>query len=253
MASIIWDRDSQEAINNPYEYPAEEQFVREAKSLISSLEKLLLNKKNFYLNERTLEKATWMLQVDVLFAFKDCIEILDLKKHRLVGPLVRIIYENLYQIEYLNSSSKAVTKAISDWFENKSPSHNDYRNHIRNTISKEYADFIKDQYTAYSKLTHRTYKSLLYNYALGAKSEDLTDSRIWYDENWPLRQSISMFYAIVGMFGKAMMQNLKLYGILTEEEIDNAWNNSIEAKQIPRGYITPEARKMFGLPPEEDA
>lgn len=252
MASIIWDRDSQEAINNPYEYLAEEQFVRESKCLIDKLEKLILNKKNFYQNEKSLEKATWMLQVDVLFAFKDSIEVLDLKKHRLVGPLIRLMYENLHQIEYLNSSSKAAPKALSDWFENHSPSHNEYRNHIRNTKNKEHAELIKSQYAAYSKLTHRTYKSLLYNYALGAKSEEMDDHRIWYDEICPLRQSISMFYAIIGLFGKEIVQNFKQFGILTEAEVDDAWNNSIEVKQIPRGYITPEARQMFGLSPEEE-
>ena len=83
MASIIWDRDSQEAIDNPYEYPAEEQFIREGKTLISKLEEILLNKKHFHLNDKSLEKATWMLQVDILFAFKDSIEVLDIKKHRL--------------------------------------------------------------------------------------------------------------------------------------------------------------------------
>src|SRR5688572_26523742 len=103
MASIIWERDSQEAIDNPYEYPAEEQFVREAKNLISNLEEKILNKKEFFLFDKSLEKATWMLQIDILFAFKDSIDVMDLKKHRLVGPLIRIMYENLHQIEYLNN------------------------------------------------------------------------------------------------------------------------------------------------------
>jgi len=106
-------------------------------------------------------------------------------------------------------------------------------------------------------MTHRTYLSLLYNYARGGNkkndSQSQTDFRIWYDEDWPLRQSISMFYAILGWFGKLMISNFKMYGILTKKEVEDAWDKSMEAKQIPKGYLTPEARKMFGLEDEEEA
>ncbi len=255
MSSIFWDRDSQEAIDNPYEYPAEEQFVREAKNLTRKLEALLLNKKHFYQTEQTLEKAIWMLQVDVLFTFKDAIEALELKKHRLVGPLIRIMYENMHQIEYLNSGGTRATKALAKWFANESPKHFDYREYIKKTKSPVLADFLRQEYAAFSKMTHRTYRSLLYNYGLGVKeinpATGAADSFIWYDADWPLQQSISMFYAIVGMFGTLMVSNLKVYGILTPEEVEKAWNDSMEKEQIPRGYLTPEARKMFGL--EEDA
>jgi hypothetical protein len=250
MSSIIWDRDSQEAIDHPYEYPAEEQFVREAKALIINLEDIILEKKHFFLNDKSLEKATWMLQVDVFFAFKDSIEVMDIKKHRLVGPLIRIMYENLHQIEYFNNGTQKSAKALSSWYKNSSPRHFEYREYIDKTKGKSNADFLHRQYDAYSKLTHRTYRSLLYNYGLGAYEDQ--DQRIWYDEKWPLRQSISMFYAILGMFGKLMIENFKLYGVLTENEVNEAWNNSMELNQIPRGYITPEARIMFGLNQEDD-
>jgi hypothetical protein len=257
MASIIWQRDSQEAIDNPYQYPAEEQFVREAKNLISNLEEKILNKKDFFLFDRSLEKATWMLQIDILFAFKDSIDVMGLKKHRLVGPLIRIIYENLHQVEYLNNGTEKTKKELQDWFNDKSPRHFNNRQYIKETKSSELSDFLKRQYEAYSKLTHRTYKSLLYNYARGGgknieNSPIEIDYQIWYDEGWPLRQSISMFYAILGLFGKLMVSNFKTYGILTKEEVDEAWNTSMEKKPIPFGYITPEARKLFGLPEEEE-
>jgi len=251
MASIYWDRDSQEAIDQPYEYPAEEQFVREAKNLIKKLQELLPEKKRFFINDRTLQKATWMLQVDVLFAFKDCIDVMDLKKHRLVGPLIRIMYENLHQVEYLNSGDAKATKALSKWFNNESPSHFDYREYIKKTKSKALSEFLKREYAAFSKLTHRTYRSLLYNYGVGADSLNENtgkmESFIWYDEEWPLRQSISMFYAIIGTFGTLMTTNFKTYGILTEQEVNEAWNSSMEEIQIPRGYLSPEAKKRFGI------
>ena len=30
MPSLIWNRDPQEAYSNPYEYPAQEQFIKES-------------------------------------------------------------------------------------------------------------------------------------------------------------------------------------------------------------------------------
>ena len=78
MASIIWDRDPQEAVNNPYEYNAQKQFHREAIALTDKLSEKLLNKKKFTRDDRTLEKALWMLQTDALFAFRDAVQLLDL-------------------------------------------------------------------------------------------------------------------------------------------------------------------------------
>ena len=73
------------------------------------------------------------------------------------------------------------------------------------------------------------------------------DFKIWYDESWPLRQSISMYYAILGNFGRQMIENLKNYGILENEEVDEIWNSSMEKEQIQFGSLTHEAKKMLGI------
>lgn len=252
MASLIWHRDSQEAINNPYEYAVEEQFIREANTLVNKLEEALLNKKSFFLYDKSLEKATWMLQTDILFAFKDCLSSLKDKKHRIVGPLLRVMYENNHLIEYLNEDHKNSEKALKDWFNNKSPRHFEYRELINKKKGKEASEFLKSQYEAYSKFTHRTYLSLLYNYARegNPKMENYSnkkDYKIWYDEDWPLRQSISMYYAILGMFGIQMIENLKIYGVLTKSEIEEIWNSSMEKRQIQFGELTDKAKKMLGI------
>ncbi|PKG42837.1 hypothetical protein [Psychroflexus sp. MES1-P1E] len=252
MASLIWNRDSQEAINNPYEYAVEEQFIREANNVVSKLESTILKKKTFFLNDKSLDKATWMLQNDVLFAFKDSLYSLKLKKHRIVGPLLRVMYENNHLIVYLNNNHVNSQKTLSEWYDNKSPRHFEYRKLIKETEGEEQSDFLNKQYQAYSKFTHRTYLSLLYNYAREGNPQldqqsTKKDFKIWYDESWPLRQSISMYYAILGMFGKEMIKNLKCYGVLEREEVDEIWNSSMEQEQVQFGELTAKAKEMLGI------
>src|SRR5665647_1495015 len=105
MASIIWDRDPQEAINNPYEYNAQKQFYREAIALTDKLGKKLRDDFKYALADRSLAKATWMLQTDSLFAFRDCVIMLDQKRHRIVGRLLRDILETVHLIEYFNGQT----------------------------------------------------------------------------------------------------------------------------------------------------
>jgi hypothetical protein len=102
-------------------------------------------------------------------------------------------------------------------------------------LLKEKSDFLKRQYEAYSKFTHRTYLSLLDNYIregnpMMEKYSIQKDFKIRYDEDWPLRQSITMYYAILGMFGRQMVENLKDYVILNKEEVDIIWKSSMEAE-----------------------
>lgn len=193
-----------------------------------------------------------MLQTDLLFAFKDSLDLLVLKKHRIVGPLLRQIFETIHQIEYLNSNHKNTEKSLIDWFNNKSPRHYEYRNLIKEKYGKDKSVTLKLQYDAYSKFTHRTYLSLLYNYArkdnsIMGKFSTKKNFKIWYDEYWPLRQSISMYYAILGMFGRMMIENFKDYGILQKEEVENIWKLSMESEQILYGSLTDEAKKMLGI------
>jgi len=75
MPSFIWDRDPQEAMDNPYEYEAQEQFVREAESILNLFSNELGKfDMKFTVDDRSLEKAIWMLQNDALDSLKDILE-----------------------------------------------------------------------------------------------------------------------------------------------------------------------------------
>lgn len=64
MPSFVWERDTEDAWNEPYEYEGQAQFLREATQIVSFL-KNHYSKKNMYFDrdEESLEKAVWLIQV----------------------------------------------------------------------------------------------------------------------------------------------------------------------------------------------
>jgi hypothetical protein len=241
MASIIWDRDPQEAIKNPYEYNAQKQFHREAIALSDKLGKRLCADFKHTLHDKSLEKATWMLQTDCLFAFRDAVFLLEQKKHRIVGRLLRDILETVHLVEYFNSKTEKAEKSLLKWFDDDLIMHREYREFITKRYGKDESEIKKIQHRIFSKFTHRSYKILLYGYALDSHG------RIIYDENWILPQSVSMYYAFLGSFGHLIIDNLKQCGVLTSKEVTDIWESSMEKEQIPRGYLSKEDKIFLGI------
>jgi len=243
MASIIWDRDPQEALDNPYEYNAQKQFQREANALFKKLSNRILNESKFYLNERSLEKATWMLQTDALFAFKNCLDLLKKNNHKLTGKLLRDIMESIHLVEYLNAGTDKSLKALEIWYNDELVMHREYRDFIKKKEGENQANYLREIYRIFSKFTHKSYKILLYGYMrVGEDSNEMH-----YDNEWILQQSVSMYYAYVGHFGRFIISNMKDYGILTKAEVESDWNDSMEKVQIPRGFLSKKDRAILGI------
>lgn len=241
MASIVWDRIAQEAMDNPYEYNAQDQFHREAIALTNKLCTAIIEMNNFSLNDQSLEKATWLLQTDALHAFRDAVELLKIKKHKVVGRLLRDILETVHLVEYLNSDYKGSTNSLKRWYEDEPRTDRLFREYIRATYGDEEHEHHRSNYEALSKFTHRTYKVLLYGYARLGKD------KLFYDEQWSLPGTIAMYYALLGWIGKIVVQSLKGFGVLGTADIDNYWNDSMEEFQIPRGYLSKEDKEFLGI------
>lgn len=241
MASLIWDRDPQEAISNPYEYNAQKQFHREAIALTDKFGKRLCDDFEYTLGDRTLEKATWMLQTDFLFSFRDAVLMLEQKRHRIVGRLLRDILETVHLVEYFNGQTEKAKKSLQKWFDDELVMHAEFRDYIKKRDGEDVSESKKRQHRIFSKFTHRSYKILLYGYALGPSK------KIFYDEGWTLPQSVSMYYAFLGSFGQLVIENLKRFGNIPEFEVVEIWDTSMEAEQIPRGYLSKEDKEFLGL------
>lgn len=241
MASFIWNREVQEAKDNPYEYHAQEQFHREAIILTDKLSEILLKKKKYYLTEQTIDKAVWMLQTDALFAFRDAVIILNQKNHRLAGRVLRDILESIHLIRYFSSGKVKSEKALKEWFNDQPIMHHEFRDFIKERDGEEESNIYKIMHRILSKFTHRTYKILAYGYIVGA------EDRIFYADENDQPYSIAMYYAYLGIFGKLVVENLKDYGIITSDEVDAIWNESMETEQIPRGYLSKEDKATLGI------
>ena len=95
MRNFIWNRDPQEAMDNPYEYEAQEQFRNESEKLIKELRKYLITKYSFKLNEKTSEKAIYMLTINALDSAFEIVQSLKSQSHRVTAHLLRTIDESI--------------------------------------------------------------------------------------------------------------------------------------------------------------
>ena len=168
MPSIFWNLDPEEAYSNPYNYSAQEQFVREARRLLDFLavgyEKYQMT---FHRDDRSLKKAVWMLQMDALDSLSDCLDLIESKRHRIAGRLFRDVVETLDLAAYFSSDSAKSRANLKKWFDDEVVLHGVYRDYIKKTVGQDAAEERKNFHRQLSKFTHRSYRALLKSYSLG--------------------------------------------------------------------------------------
>jgi hypothetical protein len=235
MASIVWGRHPQEAHDNPYEYEAQEQFVREAKELLSQLQVALdLFTMEFHRDDRSLEKATWMLAIDLNDVLLESVQLLVEKRHRIAFRLFRDAVETIDLLQVLHSNTPRAQKALSLWYEDQTIPHRESRMHIEEQAGKDTAAKRKDYYTQLSKFTHRTYRALLKSYSLGKGDMLVHDSHSM--RILVLPQTIASGLAVLADLILQATKCLKQCGPLAPEEVANAWLAAIELHTAPRRF-----------------
>lgn len=131
MASFVWNRDFEEAYSNPYEYLAQEQFVREAKKILSRLSKNLMRYNlHFSAKETSMEKALWMIHNDAVDALREALALLGKEKHKLVGRIFRDVWESSDLVEYFLLNSHQSQRDLKKWFDNEVISHKTIRERL---------------------------------------------------------------------------------------------------------------------------
>jgi len=236
MPSFIWNRDPQEAMDNPYEYDAQGQFIREAAMVLSQVS-IILGKYNmtYKVQDKSIEKALWMLYNDSLDSLIDVHESLKSKKHRIAGKLLRDIIESMDLAAYFSTESKESNQNLVKWFNDEIIPHRIYRDFLGKTAGEDAKERSKDYYRIISKFTHRTYKILLYGYVLGR--EDF----ISYDGHGEndlliLPQTIAMYLAILADFIQTFIFELIKSGFISKEEMKIIWETSFEALPVQRRF-----------------
>lgn len=236
MPSFVWDRTPSEAYDNPYEYEAQRQFAREALACLDFLLQLYEKRNNeFGRNERSRQKAAWMLQVDGLTALADIITLLGENKFRLASRLFRDVVETVDLSVYFSLGGPKADAHLSQWFDDEIVPNRVARAFAEEALGKDRTTQAR-LYGELSRYTHRSYRSLKMSYILGR------DDAIFYDGfrnnsgAYVTPESISFAYAISG----GLIHRFVTYAILTEqisaEQVDEMWETCLEPDSEPRRF-----------------
>jgi len=236
MPSFVWEREPSEAYDEPYEYGGQDQFAREANSVLEEL-KLHYAKLNhtFSRDDKSAEKAIWLLQVDSLWALSDGLELLNEKRHRLVARLFRDVVETLDASLYFSLAGSKSLGKLNKWYENEVIPHRVFREFIKQHHGDEKFENLRSVYTNFSKYTHRTYRALLMSYMLG-KDDNLAYDSFRTDAGYALPQVISFSYAVIAMLINRFMEFAIITNQITQAEVENIWSSCLESDTVPRRF-----------------
>jgi len=236
MPSFIWSRDPEEAYSEPYEYDAQEQFSREAESVIAHLkDHYSLKNDHFSIECESSEKAIWLLQVDGLEALNDILYLICSKKHRIASRLFRDTVETLDLSIYLTHGGQQAQDTLEKWYKNEVIPHRRYRNYVKNRKGDEESEKLATFYSELSKYTHRTYKAITRSYIRG------TNENLYYDgfrdnDDLVTAQIISFSYAVLAMLINRFVDISVETNQLEQSKVSEIWNNSLEKETVPRRF-----------------
>jgi len=250
MPSFVWERDIAEAYQEPYEYGGQEQFSREAKRVVNLLKKHYsqFNQK-FGRDEKTLEKAIWMLQVDGLEALSDALILTDERRHRIASRMFRDAVESLDTSAYFYLSGESRSADLYKWYENKVIPHRRFRELVKQLHGEAKAKDLSSLYSDLSKYTHRTYKAINMSYILGRNNVLIYDG--FKEPNMlVLPHVISFSYALIGTLIKRFVRIAETTEQITSEEVKRIWKESLEEETVPRRFGIGPGQFMRGPPME---
>lgn len=149
MPSFVWNRDFDEAYANPYEYEAQRQFVREAKAILTGIQKGL-QKFDFHFtkNDVSVSKAAWMLHNDAIDALAEAVDLLEQEKHKLVGRIFRDVWEAAQLVEYFLSGTPQSKGDLNKWYQNEIISHSDVREALKHSGKQKETDQVRQQHSS---------------------------------------------------------------------------------------------------------
>ena len=249
MSSIVWQRDTQEAFENPYEYGAQDQFRREASILLNNLYKILnSNLKQYKLDDTSVEKAVWLLQVDALDGLFDALEAIEFKRHRVASQLFRGVMEALDLAALFASRSSKSMGLLTKWYNNEVILHREYRKHIEASKGAKAKEERAKLYKALSQFTHRTYRAILDGYVRGAGDRlmhdrsGLTIGLTGSESEGPdvalvLPATMSAYHAVLAQLIIFFAGEIVARGNLPVLDVTKAFTESLEDHTVPRRFM----------------
>jgi actin-related protein len=237
MASFIWNRDIEEAYQNPYEYEAQEQFSREATRILMSIKDELIKDKFIYRRSDTsLEKALYMLHMDSIESLIECLDLLKEKRHSVAARLLRDVFENASLCNYFyEDQSDECKKSLKRWFKDEVISNSVCRSSIEKRYGKDAKKERAKNYKYLSKITHRTYRILSFSYSLASEErliyEGRADSRLLV-----LPHTISMYFALLANMIEFELSEIINNKVVELEFIESVKQASYEEDIVERRF-----------------
>lgn len=240
MLSKLWHQPLEEVRQNPYDYIAQEQFLREARILLNKLLEVFARYNlTFHVDERSFKKAVWMLQMDALETLRDCVWLIERRKHRIVGKMFRDIVESLdlAALFYHQGEANRKDKDLDKWYNDEVIPHKRYRDYLKCYSFTDDSEARKDLYKQLSTWTHHTYFTLGNSYVLGRDNLLVHDSTS-RDVNSTLEhggllvtpQTISEYMWMIANLITMFIEAALCCGLILQEDMQNIWNDlSIEA------------------------
>lgn len=236
MPSLVWGRDPEDAFQNPYEYEAQIQFVREASNTLLSLNALLATyTMQFHRDDTSLEKASWMLALDLVDSLHESLKLLEERRHRIAFRLFRDAVETIDLLKVLHANNQQAVESLSSWYKDITPGHIKSRKYIEETLGKDAAAEREKYYKQVSKFTHRTYRALLDGFSLGSGNMMVHDSHS-KSGILVLPHTIALGHAVLADLIIQAILCLSKCSILKSEEVISAFLTSLETKTIPRRF-----------------
>jgi len=250
MPSFVWDRKTDEAYLEPYEYGGQEQFSREAKRVLKLLKDHYSERnRTFSCNDKSIEKAVWMLQVDGLEALNDSLFLIDEKKHRIASRLFRDAVETLDMSAYFFLGGSKARNDLEKWYDNEVIPHRRFREFVKKNHGHERSENLSSLYSDLSKYTHRTYKAISTSYILG-RNDLLVYDGFQESDTLVLPHIISFSYALIAALIKRFIDIAERTKQIDKQTVEMFWKESLEKETVPRWFGTGPGQILRGPPIE---
>ncbi|MEB2621393.1 hypothetical protein [Pseudomonas sp. YuFO8] len=250
MPSFVWDRDTEDAWNEPYEYGGQEQFHREAFKVLLSIKSHYAEKDMHYdRDEKTLDKAIWLIQIDALEALVDALQLTEEKRHRVASRLFRDAVETMDISAYFYFAGDSARKDLEKWYNNEVIPHRVFREFIKKFECQDKAKNLSGLYSDLSKYTHRTHSAITKSYLLGRNNKIAYDG---FSESGfrVLPHVISLSYAIIAALIKRFITIAENTQQIDSAKVRDIWSISLEEETVPRRF-GPGPRQLLRSAPIE--
>jgi len=231
MKKSFWIQNYEDIRADPFGYESQKKILNEALSVLDGIFKEYDKFQIKYsLNDKSVNKAIWMLHLDALDTLRDCIALLKQNKHRIVGKLFRDITEILDLATLFWWEKDKGSEHLKKWYEDKIINHSEFRRCLKTMKGESGAIFennSKNMYRALSKWTHHCYSALKDSYSLaGDKGEMLV-----YDGHSKvliLPQTISAYIWEIKDLILYFLNNVKMAELVNWSEIKIFLNKTIQ-------------------------